>query len=138
MHVTSSDLRVQGLANTDTFKASLGRLTTKHDVVTMSGKWLRIYDVLKMSDLHCHEDVQFTTSWKFLIYDFFWTSDFQHPEDIWFMSPRRHPICDVLKTSNLKCLEDVPFTISWRCVTYDILETSDLWHLEDVCKTIFV
>ena len=38
------------------------RLTTKHDVVTTSGKRRQIYDILKTSDLLHLEDVWFTTS----------------------------------------------------------------------------
>ena len=45
------------------------RLMTKQDVVRTSGKRRRIYDVLKTSDLRRLEDVQFTTSWRRLIYD---------------------------------------------------------------------
>ena len=49
-------------ADTDVFKTSSRRLTTKQDVVTTSAKRRRIYDILKTSDLGRLEDVQFTTS----------------------------------------------------------------------------
>ena len=117
------------LADTDVLKKSR-RLTTKQDVVTTSGKRRRL------------EDVQFTTSWKRLIYDVFRTSDLQRPEDVWFMSSWRRTICDVLKTSdlqrliydvlktsNLRYLEDVQFTTSWRRVIYDVLKTCVKRHL---------
>ena len=85
------------------------RLTTKQDVVTTSGKWRRIYDVLKTSGLRLLEDVQFTMSWRRLIYV-------------------------VLKTSNLQRLEDVWFTTSSGRLVFNILKASDLWRLEDVLK----
>ena len=80
------------------------RLTTKQDVVTMSGKRRRIYDVLKMSDLRRLEDVQFVTSGKRLIYDVFRTSDLRRLENVWFMTSWRRLIHDVLKTSVKRCL----------------------------------
>ena len=58
------------------------RLTTKQDVVTMSGKKGLIYDVLKTSDLRRLEDVHFTTSSGRPIYDVFRTSGLRRPEDV--------------------------------------------------------
>ena len=86
-------------------------LATKPDAVKTSWRRRLIYVVLKMSDLRLiyvvlktsdlwrlkyvclrrHEDIQFTTSWRHLIYV-------------------------VLKASNLPRLEDVWFTTSWRCL----------------------
>ena len=89
-------------------------LTTKQDVVTTSGKWRRIYDVLKTSDLRRLEDVQFATSWKRLIYNVYRTCNLRRLEDVWFTLSWRRPIYDMLKTSYLWRLEDVWFMTSWR------------------------
>ena len=131
-------------AGTDVFKTSSGCLkrsrclTTKQDVVTMSGKRHRIYDVLKTSDLRRLEDVQFTTCWRRLTYNVFRTSVLRRPEDIWFTTSRRRPIWDVLRTSDLQRLQDVWFTMSWRRPIYDVLKTPNLWRLEDVQFTVSV
>ena len=106
--------------DTDVFKTSLGRLkrsqhlVTKQDLVTTSGKRLRIYNVLKTPDLRHLEDVQFTTSWRRLIYDVFRTSGLWCPEDVWFTLSWRRQICDFLKTFDLRCLEDVRFMTPLR------------------------
>ena len=94
-------------------QTSLGRLTTKPDVFTTSGRRSRIYDVLKTSYLRRLEDVRFITSWRRLFYD-------------------------VLKTSDLRRLEDVGFTSSWRRLIHNVLKTSDLRLLDDLCKTTSV
>ena len=86
------------------------RLTTKPDVFRASGRWRRIYNVLKTSYLRRLEDVRFITSWRCLTYD-------------------------VLKMSDLRRLEDVGFTSSWRRLIHNVLKTSDLWRLEDVWFT---
>ena len=134
-------------ADTDVFKISPGRLkrsrrlTTKQDIVTMSGKRHRIYDVLKTSDLRRLEDLQFTTSWRRPIYvilkmsnlrrfeDVWFTPSsgrlvFNVLKDVWFMSSWRRPICDVSKTSDLQRLQDVWFTTSWRRPIYVICRTA--------------
>ena len=90
----------------------------------------RYHNVWKnTSDLKSLEDVQFTLSWRCLIYDVFRMSGLQRPEDVWFTLAWKLPICDVLKTSDLKRLQDVWFTTSWRRLIYDILKTSLKRHL---------
>ena len=83
------------------------RLTTKPDVFRTSGRWRRIYDVLKTSDLRHLEDVWFTTSWRRLIYDVLKTSDLRRLEHVGFTLPKGRPIFDILKTPDLRRLEDV-------------------------------
>ena len=75
----------------DVSKRSRG-LTIKQDVAKTSGKRRRIYDVLRMSDLHRLEDVQFTTFWRHLIYVVLKTSGLGRL------------IYDILKTSDLQHL----------------------------------
>ena len=89
------------------------RLTTKPDVFTASGRRRRIYNVLKRSNLHRLEDVQFITSWRRLFYDVLKTSDLRRLEDAGFTSSWRRPIYIVLKTSDLRLRKDVWFTTSW-------------------------
>ena len=130
--------------DTDVFKTSSGRL---EKVTTSYNQTRRRYNVWKKtSDLDHLEDVQFTTSWRRLIYDVFRTSDLRRPVDVWFTSfwdvqfktSWKRLIYDVSRTSGLRRLEDVWFTSSWRRPIYDVLKTSDLWRLEDVCKTTSV
>ena len=93
------------------------RLITKQDVVTRSGK-----------------DVRFTSSWRRLIYNVFWTSDLRLLEDASITLSWRRRIWGVLKTSDLQRLQDVWFMASLRPPLYVVLKTSDLWRLEDICK----
>ena len=74
-------------------------LTTKHDVVTTSGKRRHIYDVLKVSNLWRLESFWFTTSWRGPIYVVLKTSDLRRLEDARYTSSWKRPINDVLKTS---------------------------------------
>ena len=115
----------------DVFKRWLC-FTNKQDVFMTSGKTRRIYDVLKTSDLHHLEDVQFATSWRCLTYDIFRTSGLRRPEDVWFTSSWRRPIWNILKTSDLWRLQEVWFTTSWKRSSYVVLKTSNLRRLEDV------
>ena len=83
--------------------------------VWFTSSWRRPINVLKTSNLHRLEKVQFfATSWKRLIYDVFGTSDLWRLEDIRFTSSWRSLTYDVLKTSDLRRLEDVWFMTSWR------------------------
>ena len=100
------------------------RLTTKQDVVTTSERRHRIYDVLKMPDLHRLEEVQFTMSWRRLIYGVLKASKLQRLGNVWFTTSSERLIYDVLKTSDLRCLEDVQCTTSWRRLIYDVFKTS--------------
>ena len=111
------------------------RLTTKQDVVTTSGKWRRIYNVLKTFDLHRLGVVQFTTSWSRPIYNVLKTSDLHRLEDVWFTFSWRRQVYDVLKTSDLRHLEDVQFRTSWKCLIYVVFKTSNLGRLENVWFT---
>ena len=110
----------------DVFKTSSGYLKK----VTMSYDQLRCHDIWKRPQIY--EDIQFTTSWRRLIYNVFRASGLRHPEDVWFMFSWRCPIWDILKTSGLQRFQDVWFTMSWRCPIYVILKTFNLWHLEDI------
>ena len=81
-------------ADRDVFWTSSGRLKkattsyeTKQDVIAMSGKRRRIYNVLKTSDLRRLKDVEFLKSWRRLIYV-------------------------IVKMSNLRRLKNVCFTTS--------------------------
>ena len=84
-----------------------------------------------MSYLRRLKDVQFTTSWRRLIYVVLKTPnlrrlehiDLRRLQDIWF------------KTSVLRCLEDVQFTTYWRRLIYDVLRTRDLRRRKDVWFT---
>ena len=99
--------------DTDVFKTSSGLLKK---VTTSYDQTRRHHDVWKKtSDLRRPEDVwftsfwdiQFTTSWRRLIYD---------------VSGRL--VYNVLKTSNLQCLEEVWFRTSWRRLINNVLKTS--------------
>ena len=110
--------------DTDVFKTSSGRLTTKPDIVEKSGKRRLIYDILKTSYLRRLEDVQFTRSWRRLICDVLRISDLRCLEDVQFMSSWKRPIYDVLRTSNLRRRQDVWLTTSWGRPIYIIFKTS--------------
>ena len=111
----------------DVFKTSSGHLKK----VTMSYDQLRCCpDIWKRPQIY--EDVQFTMSWRRLIYNVFRASGLWHPEDVWFTFSWRRPIWDILKTSVLQRFQDVWFTMSWRCLIYVILKTFNLWRLEDI------
>ena len=88
-----------------------------------------------MSDLRRLEEVQFTTSWRRLIYDFLRTSDLRRHEHVRFTSSWRRPIYDLLKTSDLRYLVDVWFTTSWNRPFYDSLKTPVKWRL---CSNVVV
>ena len=96
------------------------------------GKRHWVYDVLKTSDIHCLEDVQFMTSWLRLIYDVLKTSDLHHFETsnlgrlkkVWFITSPGRLVYDVLKTCNLRWLEGVWFMTSWRPLIYNVLKKS--------------
>ena len=108
--------------------------------VTMSHDQTRCrHDVWKdvglmTSDLRRLIDVQFTTSWRCLIYDVFRKSGLRRPEDVWFTSSWRRPIWDVLNPSDLRRLqdvklgrlEDVQFRMSWRRLIYDVCKTTSV------------
>ena len=96
------------------------RFTSKPDVVTTSGKRYWIYNVLQTCDLHCLEDVSFTTSWRHPIYVILKTSNL------------RLLIYDILRTSEIPLLESIWFTSFWRCRIFDVLSTSNLRRLQDV------
>ena len=112
-------------ADTDVFKTSSGRLrkvTTSYDQTRRRhDDWnrRRIYDVLKMSDLRCLEDVQFGTSWKRLIYNVFRTSDLRRHKDRRFTSSWR----------------DVQFTTSWRHLIHCVATSQR--HLYNVERNNF-
>ena len=126
----------------DVLKRSL-RLTTKSDVVKLSGKRRLIYDILKTSYLRRLKDVQFTTSWRRLLYVVLKTSNLRRLEDVnlrrhadvWFKTSWRRLFYVVLKTSYLHRLEDVLFASSWRRPIYDVFKTPAKRRL---CRNVVV
>ena len=109
----------------DVFKTSSG-----YDVLRQSktssrrlGKNFEFTTSYNRSNLRRLVDVQFTTSWRHLIYDVLRTSGLWRPGDTWFTFSWRRPICHALKTSDLRRFQDFQFTTSWRRLIY-ILKTS--------------
>ena len=91
-----------------------------------------IYNVLKMSDLLCLEDVWFTLSWRRLTSDVLKTSDLRCLKDVGFMLCWWRLMSYVLKTSDLRHFEDVQLMLSCRRLIYNVLKTCNLRRLENV------
>ena len=115
--------------DTDVFKTSPGRLKKVTNVLGPN----------QTSSPRLAEDMEFMTSWRLRIYDVLKTSDLRRLEDIGFTpswrrpitTSRRCPIYDVLKTLDLHRLKDFRFTTFWRRLIYNILKTSvkrRLWN----------
>ena len=82
------------------------------------------HKTLKTSKLRRLEDVQFTTSWKRVIYNVLRTFDLGRLEDVQFITSWRRLIYYVLKTSDLRCLEDVQFKVSLQ----DVFKTKSVYQ----------
>ena len=120
--------------DTNVFKTYSGRLKK---VTTSYDQTRRPHDAWKLKTSYlCHlEDIQYTTSWRRLIYDVLKTSHLRRTEDIedvanlrriknvWFTTSSARLIYEVLKTSNLRCFELV--------CRYGILYKSINWFICD-------